>query len=93
MASAVIYILYAGITNTFNTILWIAIGLILLEGVVLLINKWTCPLTPLAEKYTSNREPNFDIYLPKWLAKHNKTIFTSLFIIGLLLVIINLIRN
>jgi hypothetical protein len=57
--------------------------------VVLLVNKWTCPLTPIAEKYTSNREPNFNIYLPKWLARHNKTIFTALFLVGTALVAIN----
>jgi hypothetical protein len=26
--------------------------------------------------------PNFDIYLPNWLARHNKTIFGAIFILG-----------
>lgn len=89
MAAASFYILYAGITNTFDIILTISIILLVLETITLLINKWTCPLTPLAGKYTSNRKDNFDIYLPNWLAKYNKFIFGTIFTIGLLLVLIN----
>ena len=52
----------------------------LLEVVVLLINRWSCPLTGVAARYTDNRQDNFDIYLPLWLAKHNKLIFGTLFV-------------
>lgn len=93
MAFASFYILYAGITNTFNIILFISIILLFIETMVLLFNKWTCPLTPLAKKYTSNRNDNFDIYLPNWLAKHNKIIFGLIFAIGMILVIFNWIRS
>ncbi|MFT7189365.1 MAG: hypothetical protein ACI9AV_002644, partial [Sediminicola sp.] len=34
---------------------------------------------------------NFDIFLPNWLAKYNKVIFTTLFIIGLGLVLIRIL--
>ncbi len=93
MASAVFYILYAGITGTFNAALWVSVGLILIETAVLIVNKWTCPLTPAAMKYTSDRRDNFDIYLPEWLAKNNKLIFSVLFVAGLLLVAYHLIRS
>ena len=53
MVLATFYILYAGITNTFNSILFISIGLLAMEILVLLFNKWTCPFTPLAARYTS----------------------------------------
>ena len=89
MAAATLYILYAGITNTFNFTLMISIILLTLESVTLIFNKWTCPLTPMAKKYTSDRKDNFDIYLPNWLAKHNKIIFGTLFVIGIILVLIN----
>jgi hypothetical protein len=91
MASAVFYVFYAGITKTFGLMLWLSVGLILMETVVLLINKWRCPLTPIAMKYTSDRRENFDIYLPEWLAKHNKLIFGMTFLAGLILVIRNLV--
>jgi|SRR3989339_158017 len=93
MAFSSFYILYAGITKTFNIILFISIILLFIETIVLLFNRWSCPLTPLAEKYTSDRNDNFDIYLPNWLAKYNKIIFGLIFIIGMILVIINLIRT
>lgn len=60
------------------------IAIILLETLVLAINGWRCPLTNVAERYTDNREPNFDIYLPRWLARYNKQIFGTWFVVGLL---------
>lgn len=92
MASATLYIFYAGITNTFNYIVLISIILMCIEIVVLVYNKWTCPLTPIARKYTTDTKDNFDIYLPNWLAKYNKIIFGTIFIIGMVLVIFNSFR-
>ncbi|MBL8383807.1 MAG: hypothetical protein JNM90_12060 [Burkholderiales bacterium] len=63
------------------------IGLVLLEGIVLAVNRWTCPLTGVAARYTRERAPNFDIYLPRWLARHNKAIFTPLYLLGCLYVL------
>jgi len=84
--AAISYIIVAAILDAINVWVWICIGLIILEGVVLLIYRWRCPLTILAEKYTDDRNIGFDIFLPAWLAKHNKTIFSILFLIGLTLV-------
>jgi hypothetical protein len=61
-----------------------SIAAVLFEVVVLLVNRWNCPLTGVAARYTSAREDNFDIYLPLWLAKHNKLIFGWLFVAGLI---------
>lgn len=60
----------------------ILIGFVAVEAVVLLLNRWACPLTGVAARYTADRDDNFDIYLPRWLARHNKTIFTPLFLLG-----------
>ncbi len=57
------------------------------EVLVLVINGWKCPLTSLAEHYTNDRRDNFDIYLPEWLARHNKTIFGTLYVAGILVTI------
>jgi polyferredoxin len=59
-------------------------GIVLIEILVLLLNRWSCPLTAIAARYTSDRRANFDIYLPEWLATHNKQIFGALFVVGLL---------
>ncbi len=39
-------------------------------------------MTDMAAKYTDDRSPNFDIYMPNWLARHNKTIFGTLFLVN-----------
>ena len=71
----------------------LAIGFVLLEAAILLILGWTCPLTLWARRYSDSTADNFDIYLPEWLARHNKTIFTALFVLGLALVLARLIQQ
>jgi hypothetical protein len=46
---------------------------------VLLLNRMRCPLTTVAARYTDDRTDNFDIFLPRWLARHNQFIFGTLF--------------
>lgn len=75
------YMAYAVIVNKIDKWVWIGIALILLEGIVLLIFKKMCPLTIIARKYSDSPKDNFDIYLPNWLAKYNKLIYTSFFIL------------
>ena len=86
------YMAYAVIVNKIDRLVWIAVALILLEGVVLLIFSKMCPLTIIARKYSDSANDNFDIYLPNWLAKYNKQIYTTFFIIivcGLIYRLIN----
>lgn len=54
--------------------------LVLVECVVLVANHFRCPLTNLAARYTADRAPNFDIYLPVWLARNNQIVFGALFV-------------
>ena len=61
--------------------------LVVIECGVLAVNGGRCPLTDLAAKYTADRRPDFDIYLPEWLAKHNKTVFGALFVVNELAVL------
>ena len=84
----IFYILYSGIYDKVTTYTWIGIGLVLVEGLVLLVFKMFCPLTLVARKYSDSEEDNFDIFLPNWLAKHNKLIFTTIYVLALLLVLI-----
>ncbi|WP_224490945.1 hypothetical protein [Robertkochia flava] len=85
--AVIFYILYAGITNTVTIYTWIGIGLIIAEGLILVLFKMSCPLTVVARNYSDSQKDNFDIFLPNWLAKHNKVIFTTIFFVGLLMVV------
>jgi hypothetical protein len=62
-------------------------GCVLLECAVLALNRGKCPLTAVAARFTSDRSPSFDIYLPNWIAKWNKVLFGSLFVINGLVVL------
>ena len=57
------------------------------ECAVLAINRGRCPLTDWAAGYTNDRADNFDIYLPNGLARHNKVIFGTLFLVNELVVL------
>ncbi|MEJ0086943.1 MAG: hypothetical protein WDO72_14795 [Pseudomonadota bacterium] len=59
------------------------IAVVLVEVTVLVFNRFRCPLTAMAARYTSDRRPNFDIYLPTWIARYNKEIFGTLFVAGM----------
>lgn len=61
------------------------VAIVCVEVVVLAFNRWKCPLTGVAARYTDERRANFDIYLPEWLARYNKAIFGTLFVAGALL--------
>ena len=84
--TVILYVLYCGLADQITTYTWIAIGLVIVEGLVLLVSGGRCPLTLIARNYSDSDRDNFDIFLPNWLARYNKLIFTSLYVIGLILV-------
>ena len=86
MVTMIIYVLYCGIFNQVNVLTWLAASIIVLEGIVLAAFKMSCPLTIVARRYSDSTKDNFDIYLPCWIARYNKVIFTSLFVLGLITV-------
>lgn len=91
--SAIFYVLFCGIKNRIGTLTWVAIGFVLLEGAVLVAFRMVCPLTIIARRYSDSTLDNFDIFLPNWLAKYNKIIFITLFLISLLIVVVRLNFN
>ena len=64
---------------------FVFIGIVAVEVLILVVNRMSCPLTAIAARYTDDRRANFDIYLPEWLARHNKAIFGSLYVVGIVL--------
>lgn len=84
MAAAVVYLVAASLLDRFDPWFWAAAVLIGGETLVLLISGFKCPLTTVAERYTEDREPDFDIYLPRWLARYNVLIFSTILGLGLL---------
>ena len=82
----IFYMLYAVLADKIDKWLWICFGLVILEGLTLLLLKFFCPLTIIARRYSDSTRDNFDIYLPNWLARYTKLIYTS--IVGVILLIL-----
>ncbi len=87
----IFYLLYAVINNKIDKWIWIGIGLIALEGLILLAFKKICPVTLIARQYSDSTKDNFDIYLPNWLAKYNKLIYSIIVVIILVILVFRLV--
>jgi len=86
LAGCIIALPIAALLHRFD---WAAVltTITLVECGILALNRGRCPLTALAARLTDERADNFDIYLPNWLARHNKTIFGTLFVVNELFVL------
>ena len=86
LAASIMALPVVGVLRRFR---WAAIltAIILVECGVVALNRGRCPLTDVTARFTDERACNFDIYLPNWLACHNKTIFGTLFIINEVIVL------
>lgn len=82
----IFYMLYAVLADKIDKWLWIGFGLVILEGLTLLLFKFFCPLTIIARRYSDSTRDNFDIYLPNWLARYTKLIYTT--IVGVIILIL-----
>lgn len=89
--AVIFYLFYAVAANNMNTLAWICVSLILLEATVLLVFKNICPITMIARKYSASKKDNFDIYLPEWLARYNKQIYTTIVLISLAIFVYRLL--
>jgi len=81
-ASCIVAIPLAGWRGEYRAAAWLA-AIVALEVAVLAVNGGRCPLTAVAARHTGDRRANFDIYLPEWLARHNKLIFGALYLAGM----------
>lgn len=91
-ASSIVLIPIATLRGEFVAALWMSV-FVWGEVLVLLLNRMRCPLTDIAARYTADRADNFDIWLPRWLARHNQLIFGTLFAASQLLLGHALLRD
>lgn len=82
MATCCLYVLYSGIVATWTVLTDIAIGVIVFEGVVLLVNKGQCPLATLAREHGDPTGTVVDIFFPR-CARLAIPSLTVLFFVGL----------
>ena len=92
MTTAIFYIGYSVFTMEFRTLFYVSLAMVVLEIFIILLNSWRCPLTNIAKRYTIEDAPNFDIYLPKTVARYNKEIFSVILLIILFTYVYNALR-
>ena len=86
LSLCVVYALYSGAADRIGTGTWVAIGLLVVESVVLALSGWTCPLTLLAERQGAARGSVADIFLPGWLADRIFPVCGTAFGVALVLI-------
>jgi heme/copper-type cytochrome/quinol oxidase subunit 3 len=92
LSLCVVYALFSAVADRINAWTWIAVGLLLVESLVLVASGWTCPLTILAERQGAVRGSVADIFLPKWLADRIFPICGTMYGAALVLIFFRLLR-
>ena len=92
LSTCVLYALFSGVADRIDGWTWGAVGLVLVESVVLVAFRWTCPLTLLAERLGARRGSVTDIFLPKWFADRIFPICGTTYVIALVLICIRCFR-
>jgi cell division protein FtsW (lipid II flippase) len=92
LSLCVVYALYSGVSGRVGAWTWVAVGLLVVESVVLIASGWTCPLTLLAERQGAAQGSVADIFLPKWLADRIFAICGSAFGVALVLIVWRVLR-
>jgi hypothetical protein len=87
----IFYLLYAAIVDKIDKWIWICLSLIFIEGLVLVVFKNICPITIVAREYSKSDKSNFDIYLPNWLARYNKVIYSTIVAIAVIILVTRLL--
>jgi hypothetical protein len=88
LSLCVLYSLLSGISGRIDSLTWIAVGLVLIESVILIASGWTCPLTLIAERLGTEQGSVADIFLPKWLADRIFPICGTIFGVAITLLLL-----
>ncbi|MCM2256501.1 MAG: hypothetical protein NDJ94_12615 [Vicinamibacteria bacterium] len=87
LSGCVLFIVHSGLGNRISSLTWVAIGLVLLESVVLALSGWQCPLTLLAERLGAKQPGVADLFLPQWLADRIFPVCGTTFVLASALVV------
>jgi len=91
LSLCVVYALVSGLADRITTWTWVAVGLVLIESVVLALSGWTCPLTILAERLGDGHGSVADIFLPTWLADRIFPVCGTTYAIALVVLLVRVL--
>jgi hypothetical protein len=86
------YALFSALTGRITSWTWAAVGLVLVESVVLMMSGWTCPLTLLAERHGAVRGSVADLFLPTWLADRIFPICGTSYVVAVVIIVVRMFR-
>ena len=91
---AILYVWYAIVTNS-TDLLALAIGVILMETSIYILNGLRCPLTSLAQRYGDARGDDFiaDLFLPEWFIPLIPTICGGLAALGMAVLLLRVLTS
>lgn len=87
LSACVVYALFSGVADRVTPWTWVAVGLLLVESVVLAASGWRCPLTVLAERRGALRGSVTDIFLPRWFADRIFPVCGTLYILAIVIIL------
>jgi hypothetical protein len=82
------YIYYSGITGDITAFSYLAIAAIIVEGIVVGLNKGICPLGTIHHKYGDDKT-FFELFLPKKAAKLAIPVLGTISLLGSLLILLH----
>ncbi len=91
MSACILYLLYAGLTRSYDWKLAAAFGAVILEVAVYLLNGRRCPLTKWAQHYgdPTGNDLIADLFLPPSFARKIPPLCGGLFVVSLLVLVFN----
>jgi hypothetical protein len=92
VSACILYIVYCGITGKLNRLLWAALGLVLLIGILYAVNGFECPLTTIVQHLAGRRDVA-DIFFPDWFANKIMPVSAGVYVVGAMLVAWRLYRE
>ena len=84
--------LYEVIADRITVLTTVALATFFVETIILVANRWTCPLTVYAEKLGVPSGRVTDLFLPRWIADRAYQFYGVLFAAGISLLVVRLLR-
>jgi hypothetical protein len=91
LSACVLDALYSGVFNRVSNWTGAAVALVVVESIVLMLCRWTCPLTILAERLGATDGAVADIFLPKWFADRIFPICGTTFLLACVILVARLL--
>lgn len=85
MVVATFYIFYAGLMRIHGVLLYVSLGLLLIETLALLSNGMKCPLTIMAQRYGDPKGYAWDVLLSDKSAKYSFRLYGLVLFMGVVL--------